>query len=67
MVAYVSDHAVSVVLLVERDRQQLPVCYVRYILAGAEQCYSLIKKLAYALLIASRKLSSYFKSHHIVV
>ena len=63
----ISDHAVSPVLLVERDKQYFLVYYVSCILPRAKQRYLLIEKFAYALLIASRKLRLYFKSHHIVV
>lgn len=68
MLAYlaVSVHAVSAVLLVERDRQQLLVYYVNHILAGIDQRYPVNEKFAYALLIANQKLCLYFESHHIV-
>ena len=36
-------------------------------LARAEFNYNLIKKFAYALVIASRKLSPYFEAHKILV
>ena len=62
-----SDHVVTVVLLVERDRQQLSIYYVNHVLAGAEQRYPFIEKFAYTLLIASQKLHPYFESHHIIV
>jgi len=44
---------VSEVLLVERNQQQLLIYYISHVLAKAEQWYPLIKKVAYALLIAS--------------
>jgi len=47
------DHVISVVLLVERARQQHPIYYVGHILTGAELRYPLIEKFAYGLLIAS--------------
>ena len=49
----VSNHMVSEVLLVERNQQQLLIYYISHVLAKAEQWYPLIKKVAYALLIAS--------------
>ena len=69
MLAYltVSAHAVSAVLLVEKNRLQLPVYYVIHILAGVKQRYLLIEKFVYALLIANKKLCLYFESHNIVV
>ena len=63
----VSDYAVSVVLVVERDRHQHPVYYISHVLTGPESRYLLIEKFAYALLIASRKLRPYFESHHIIL
>ena len=47
------DHVISVVLLVERARQQHPVYYVNHVLIGAELQNPLIEKFAYGLLIAS--------------
>jgi len=63
----ISDHVVSLVLLVERARQQHPVYYVNHVLIGAELQNPLIEKFAYDLLIASRKLDPYFESHQIIV
>jgi len=61
------EHAVSAVLLVERAKGQIPMCYVSHALAGAEVNYPLIKMFAYALVMASRKLRSYFEAHKILV
>src|SRR5574338_1432107 len=46
---------------------QRPVYYISKRFAGAEMNYSKIEKLAYCLLIASRKLRPYFQSHPIKV
>jgi len=62
-----SCYAVSEVLVVERNRKQCSVYYVNHILTGAKLLYLLIEKLAYALLIVSRKFRPYFESHHVTV
>ena len=56
----ISPMAVSAVLIREEDRIQKSVYYVSKVLMGAETRYLKIEKLAYALLIASRKLRHYF-------
>ncbi|XP_028058191.1 uncharacterized protein LOC114262049 [Camellia sinensis] len=63
----VSDHAVSAVLVREDGKEQKPVYYVSKTLLDAETRYLLLEKLAYALLIASRKLVHYFQGHTINV
>ena len=45
------EHAVSVVLVVERVKEQVPMYYVSHALAGAEVNYHLIEKFAYALVM----------------
>uniref|UniRef100_A0A2N9GFR2 Uncharacterized protein n=1 Tax=Fagus sylvatica TaxID=28930 RepID=A0A2N9GFR2_FAGSY len=57
----------SSVLIREEKRIQKPVYYTSRALRGAEERYSNMKKLAFALLIASRKLRPYFQSHPIIV
>ncbi|KAK3022653.1 hypothetical protein RJ639_045419 [Escallonia herrerae] len=61
------DFAVSAVLIREEDSKQFPVYYVSKVLQGAELCYPTTEKLAFALLIAARKLHPYFQSHTIMV
>ncbi|KAM6555169.1 hypothetical protein CsatB_015931 [Cannabis sativa] len=61
------EHAVSAVLVREEDRVQHPVYYVSKRLIGAECRYPLIEKLAYCLILASRKLRPYFQAHPIMV
>ncbi|KAK3001955.1 hypothetical protein RJ639_020249 [Escallonia herrerae] len=52
----ISESAVSAVLIREQDERQLPIYYVSKVLQGAEQRYQNTEKLAFALLIAARKL-----------
>ena len=63
----VSPHAVSLVLIREEGKVQKPVYYTSRALRGAEGRYPLIEKLAFALIIASRKLRHYFQVHVIYV
>lgn len=63
----VSEHALSAVLLVEREGAQLPVYFVSHVLQNAELRYPLVEKFGLALLMASRKLKYYFEAHKIVV
>ncbi|GFS38849.1 hypothetical protein Acr_00g0059790 [Actinidia rufa] len=64
---FVSTIAVSAVLIREDDRVQKPVYYVSKVLMGAETRYLKIEKLAYALMIAARKLRHNFQAHPIAV
>ncbi|XP_028122779.1 uncharacterized protein LOC114319908 [Camellia sinensis] len=63
----VLDHAVSVVLIREVNKEQRPVYYVSKTLLNAKTRYLPLEKLAYALLISSRKLQHYFQGHTINV
>ncbi|XP_074351692.1 uncharacterized protein LOC141690829 [Apium graveolens] len=63
----VSDFAISAVLVREDDGVQLPVYYVSKRLADVETRYTSLEKLAYALILASRKLRPYFQAHKIEV
>ena len=63
----VSDYAISAVLVREEEGVQLPVYYVSKRLLDAETRYTNMEKLAYALVLASRKLRPYFQSHKIEV
>ena len=56
----VSENAISAALVREEDRVQKPVYYVSKRLTGAERNYPKLEKLAYCLVIASRKLRPYF-------
>ena len=61
------EHAVSAILVVEKAKEQIPMYYVSHALAGADANYPLIKKFAYALVMASQKLRPYFGAHKILV
>uniref|UniRef100_A0A2N9EPX2 Uncharacterized protein n=1 Tax=Fagus sylvatica TaxID=28930 RepID=A0A2N9EPX2_FAGSY len=63
----VSSSAVSSALICEEERVQKPIYYTSKALKGAEERYSNMEKLAFALLIASRKLRPYFQAHSIIV
>ena len=56
----VSAIAMSVALIREEDRTQLLVYYVSQAFQGAEAKYPRIEKLAFALVVASRKPRPYF-------
>ena len=56
----VSLHAVSSALIREEGEIQKLVYYTSRILRGAEGRYPLMEKLAFALIMASRKLRHYF-------
>ncbi|XP_074347670.1 uncharacterized protein LOC141686541 [Apium graveolens] len=57
----------SAVLVREEDGIQLPVYYVSKRLADAETRYTSLEKLAYALILAFRKLRPYFQAQRIEV
>ncbi|XP_021867331.2 uncharacterized protein [Spinacia oleracea] len=62
-----SQHTVAAVLIIEKDKTQIPVYFVSHILQEAETRYSLIEKLGLAVLIAARKQRPYFDAHGIQV
>uniref|UniRef100_A0A2N9J111 RNA-directed DNA polymerase n=1 Tax=Fagus sylvatica TaxID=28930 RepID=A0A2N9J111_FAGSY len=59
--------AVSSALIREEEHVQKAVYYTSRALRGAEERYTNMEKLAFALLIASRKLRPYFQAHSIIV
>ena len=65
-----SQKAVSAALVVEREtdgtRKQLPVYFASEALAGSKLHYSELEKIAYAVIMASRKLGHYFEAHRII-
>ena len=63
----VSTTAVSSALIREEDKKQLPVYYVSQAFQGAEAKYPRIEKIAFALIVASHKLQSYFQANPILV
>jgi hypothetical protein len=64
-------HAISVVLVREKQeehwRRKLPVYYVSETLDGAKKFYTEMEKVAYAVIMASRKLKHYFQAHKIII
>ena len=66
-----SNYAVSGVLVLEKEQEskviQQPIYYISKALSGAKLNYTEIEKIAYALLISSRKLKHYFQAHEIIV
>ena len=63
----VSATTVSVALIREEGKKQLPVYYVSQAFQGAESGYPRIEKIAFALIVASRKLRQYFQASPILV
>ena len=62
-----SPHAMSSTLIREERKIQKPVYYTSQALRGAEGQYPMIKKLDFALVMASRKLRHYFQARVINV
>jgi hypothetical protein len=62
-----SPVAVSAALVQETDSGQKPVYFVSEALQGAKTRYIEMEKLAYALVMASRKLKHYFQAHKVIV
>ena len=62
-----SATAVSATLIQEEDRKQLPVYYVSQAFQGVKAKYPCIEKIAFALIVASRKLHPYFQVNPISV
>ena len=62
-----TPHAVSSTLIREEGMVQKPIYYTSKALRGVEGWYPLIEKLAFTLIIASRKLRHYFQTHVINV
>ena len=63
----VSTTTVSAALIREEAKKQLPVYYVSQAFQGAESKYPKIEKIAFALIVASRKLRQYFQANPILV
>jgi ribonuclease HI len=63
----VSDCAISSVLIREELKIQHPVFYFSKTLRDSELRYSTLEKLAYALLLSSKRLRPYFQGHPIHV
>ena len=63
----VSNHAVSSVLVRQEGREHMPIYYISRTFLDAETRYLPMEKLAFTLIIASRKLGHYFQAHPIIV
>ena len=63
----VSEEMVGIVLIVERNGEQKPIYYISKVLHGIEVRYQKNEKLAYAIILVSRRLKSYFLPHPIVI
>ena len=63
----VSTIAVSATLIREEAKKQLPVYYVSQAFQGTESNFPRIEKIAFALIVASRKLRQYFQANPILV
>ncbi|CAA0841636.1 Unknown protein, partial [Striga hermonthica] len=63
----VSDVTVNAVLIRQDGLQQFPIYYISKALHDAELRYPYMEKLAFALIIAARKLRPYFLEHSVVV
>ena len=63
----VSSHAVSSALIREEGKVQKLVYYTSRALRGVEGRYPIMEKMAFTLIIASKKLRHYFQAHVINV
>ncbi|XP_021745281.1 uncharacterized protein LOC110711210 [Chenopodium quinoa] len=63
----VSPATISAVLLREAKKIQQPIYFVSHTLTNAETRYPLLEKVAYTVVVATRKLRPYFDSHQIMV
>ena len=63
----VSNTVVSSALIKEERNVQKPVYYTSQAFQGAEANYPRMEKIAFTLLVTSRKLHPYFQAHLIVV
>jgi len=63
----VSTTVVSAALIQEEDRRQLPIYYVSQAFQEVEAKYRHIEKIAFALIVTSRKLHPYFQANPILV
>jgi hypothetical protein len=59
----VSPITISAALVQEKEGMQKLVYFISRALRGAEERYPQMEKLAFALIIASRKLCPYFQAH----
>ena len=62
-----TEETIGMVLIREEERNQRPIYFVSQVLQGAEAKYQKLEKLAYAVIISSRKLRPYFQAYTITV
>ena len=67
MYLIVSKHAMNAVLLKNQEGTQRPIYYINKMLVDIETIYLPLKKLALALVHATRKLPHYFQAHTVYV
>ena len=63
----VSEDAIITVLVRDEEKVQWPIYYVSKRLVDAETMYPELEKLALTLMVASKKLRSYFHAHSIEI
>ena len=63
----VSVTAVSTALIREENKKQLSVYYISQAFQGVEAKYPRIEKMAFALIVASRKIHPYFQENPILL
>jgi len=61
------ERVVSVILVVEQEKEQIFIYCMRFALAGVQPNYPLLEKFAYAMVLVIRKLDPYFKAHKVTV
>jgi hypothetical protein len=66
-----SPHVVNAVLVTEKQeehvKRKLPVHYISETLNSAKKFYTEMEKVAYAVVMASKKLKHYFQAHKIII
>ena len=63
----ISPTTVSATLIREEEKVQKPIYYASCAFRRAEERYSPMEKLAFALVMAARKLKPYFQAHMVIV
>ena len=60
---FVSEYSLFGVLITKMDKKQLSVYYISHAFHGLEANYNEIEKVLFVVVMASRKLKTYFESH----
>ncbi|XP_016178934.1 uncharacterized protein LOC107621425 [Arachis ipaensis] len=63
----ISNHSISLALVIETGRTQQPVYFISRVMQPTEQRYPRIEQLALGLVVTARRLRHYFQSHTIIV